>query len=1158
MKISKKLNLLTSVLVFLSILGLSGHTASAQTTQTMQTNLWPSNPNWQKYVQAPTSRDVHPVKVVSISGDVTNPQALVNSGTGVTTLTMLPGGPNPTIIMDYGKDVGGVPKFQVTAATGSPTLQAGYSESEKFISPTGDGGSPWASGDPKRYDTYTITGPGTVTNQYIQGGQRYEEITLTSPGSVSLSSVGIYFEPYLANANDYKGYFISSSDQLNRIWYAGAYTAQLNQVRPGTAEPPIWTIEDNTLTTGGTSAGPGYLKIGSNWSDYRVSFRTAIDQNQSGWVLRAAPESYYLFILNASNDTVGTPNTLQQVVYTSTGYQVIGNVQMPYSLTPGVYYDVESVVQGNTVTTYINGQKVASFDTTTLPSGMPNLQTGTFGFREFSGEKAKFKDLKVTDLAGAVLYENSFGDSSALNDFSIPNNNGENTLSLLVDGAKRDRAIWSGDLSTLGPTVFVTTAANEYMRDSLELFGSYQGANGYLPGAIAPQVPLHTGPLNSTTMYAYSASYSMYFVRDLAEYYLYTGDKTFLEQEWPVVQRELAWSASQVNNQGLFITDQSNGNDWDYYDGPKKGGVTAFNALYYQTLLDGASMAKALGHTELAEQYTDQAATLKKAINTNLFNPTTGVYDVSTEIRGTIGQDANAFAILFDIAPKNHVPEMLETMKKTLWTAQGPHPFSSNTGLSNIISPYVSGFELLARLSVNDTDNAMRLLNSMWVQMVVEGPYYTGALWENVGVSGEPTADTSLAHGWATTPTFALSQYVLGVGPVDPGYKTWIVQPHSGNLEWAEGQVPTEYGPLSVKWGQDSSSHQFVMNVQSPVGTTGTIAVPVSGSNSIIHMNGKLIWYNGHLQSDAGVKDASTDGKYVYLNGVAVGEYQIESQVSDNNDEEQTMLVGPSTVTSGQSFDVTYQLSGVTESVYAQDLTLTYDPAQMEFLSADSLLTNLEIVAISDVSTNPGKIRILSAIIGGDHSASGNLLVFHMRAKSSSSAPATLTLSDVVFANGKGAEKNIAGTAYSVQIAGPINKDTLVALITDAQTKHDTATEGTHPGQYPVGAKATLQAAINKAQSIVNNASTTQQQLEQATSDLTSALQLFISSILVSTPGDLNGDNRISIGDLAIIASYYGKMSTDPNWNMYKKSDINNDGVIDILDLAALAKWIIG
>ncbi|MEC0270525.1 hypothetical protein [Paenibacillus anseongense] len=67
MKISKKLNLLTSVLVFLSILGLSGHTASAQTTQTMQTNLWPSNPNWQKYVQAPTSRDVHPVKVVSIS-----------------------------------------------------------------------------------------------------------------------------------------------------------------------------------------------------------------------------------------------------------------------------------------------------------------------------------------------------------------------------------------------------------------------------------------------------------------------------------------------------------------------------------------------------------------------------------------------------------------------------------------------------------------------------------------------------------------------------------------------------------------------------------------------------------------------------------------------------------------------------------------------------------------------------------------------------------------------------------------------------------------------------------------------------------------------------------------------------------------------------------
>lgn len=278
------------------------------------------------------------------------------------------------------------------------------------------------------------------------------------------------------------------------------------------------------------------------------------------------------------------------------------------------------------------------------------------------------------------------------------------------------------------------------------------------------------------------------------------------------------------------------------------------------------------------------------------------------------------------------------------------------------------------------------------------------------------------------------------------------------------------------------------------------------------------------------------------------------------NVQEQTVLAGPSSVTAGQTFDITYRVSGVTESVYAQDVTFTYDPEQMEFVSADSLLDDLKIVAMSDVTKNPGKVRILAAIVGGDRKAIGDLLALHMRAKSSSSSsvPATLTLSDVVFADGKGVEKNIAGTVYSVQIAAPLNKEALIALIADAQAQHDAAVEGTHAGQYPVGAKAVLQAAIDKAQTVVNDGSVTQQQLEQATTELTSALQAFKNSVNLAMPGDMNGDDRISIGDLAVVAAYYGKTSADPNWNLYKKADINNDGVIDILDLAALARLILG
>src|SRR5439155_19997437 len=50
-------------------------------------------PSWQRYVVAPTSRDVRPVRVLSSSGDVTNPSGLL--GGGVTTLNRPAPAPKP-------------------------------------------------------------------------------------------------------------------------------------------------------------------------------------------------------------------------------------------------------------------------------------------------------------------------------------------------------------------------------------------------------------------------------------------------------------------------------------------------------------------------------------------------------------------------------------------------------------------------------------------------------------------------------------------------------------------------------------------------------------------------------------------------------------------------------------------------------------------------------------------------------------------------------------------------------------------------------------------------------------------------------------------------------------------------------------------------------
>ncbi len=59
------------------------------------------------------------------------------------------------------------------------------------------------------------------------------------------------------------------------------------------------------------------------------------------------------------------------------------------------------------------------------------------------------------------------------------------------------------------------------------------------------------------------------------------------------------------------------------------------------------------------------------------------------------------------------------------------------------------------------------------------------------------------------------------------------------------------------------------------------------------------------------------------------------------------------------------------------------------------------------------------------------------------------------------------------------------------------------------------------------------------------------------TLGDLNGDGKISIGDLAIIAFHYGKTSSSSDWQLIRVADLNRDGVIGLEDLATLAQQLL-
>ncbi len=388
----------------------------------------------------------------------------------------------------------------------------------------------------------------------------------------------------------------------------------------------------------------------------------------------------------------------------------------------------------------------------------------------------------------------------------------------VLDGAKRDRAIWSGDLGIEGQGIADTLGSNgnNYVKQSLLtlITSSQQG------GGLNADTLFRTGP--------YSNSYSSWTLDAATEYYRNTGDTAFAQQILPWLEGQLAYDATLTNSDGLIVTGSqisttNGGYDWDFYDGAKTGVVTAFNDLYYRTLRDVAYIEASLGNTAKSDGYNQTADNVKNAINANLFNPATGTYYLSESDHTTFAQDANALAVLFGIAPGDKVPGILSALK-TLWGPHGSEPYTGST-YSNLISPFITAFEVEADYLAGDTTDAEHLLGLTWQQMLDrKNPFYIGTFWENIGPDGTATESrTSLSHGWASGPTPIMTSYVLGVQPVDPGYATFTVAPHFGSLSWARGAVPTPYGQIFVSWTKRGGSYS--LTVKAPPGTTASIAL---------------------------------------------------------------------------------------------------------------------------------------------------------------------------------------------------------------------------------------------------------------------------------------------------------------------------------------------
>ncbi|HEY1022092.1 MAG TPA: DUF4450 domain-containing protein, partial [Flavisolibacter sp.] len=169
-----------------------------------------------------------------------------------------------------------------------------------------------------------------------------------------------------------------------------------------------------------------------------------------------------------------------------------------------------------------------------------------------------------------------------------------------------------------GPIV-MDTALN--LARSAEKMGTSVFSSGYIPRNPGGDKRPHHYDMN------------LGFIDQLLNHFLWTGDTAYVKTMWPLLKRHLQWEDRNFDVDGDHLYDSYAAiwaSDALQYSG---GGVTHSSAYNFKAYQLASELAPLIG--EDGEPYRQKAATILKAVNTQLWIPAKGVY---AEFRDLLGK----------------------------------------------------------------------------------------------------------------------------------------------------------------------------------------------------------------------------------------------------------------------------------------------------------------------------------------------------------------------------------------------------------------------------------------------------------------------------------------------------------------------------------------
>ena len=269
---------------------------------------------------------------------------------------------------------------------------------------------------------------------------------------------------------------------------------------------------------------------------------------------------------------------------------------------------------------------------------------------------------------------------------------------------------------------------------------------------------------------------------------------------------------------------------------------TVVNAFHYKALLCLQDLAKALGKEREAADLGEKARRVYVAFNEKLFDSATGLY-VDGEGTEHSSLHANLFPLAFGLVPEERKEKVAAILKDK---GMACSVYAAQYLMEAL---YEAGEGTYAHQLMTDTES-----DRSWPHMIYDvGTTIALEAWDN---QYKPNQDWN--HAWGAAPANIIPRKLMGVEPLELGFRRVRIRPQLGDLSWAEMTLPTVRGSIEIRV-EKKSQGETRMDLLLPANMEGEVHLPASTTGTLL-LDGQTV-------------ETQEEGKWLVVPSVASGKH---------------------------------------------------------------------------------------------------------------------------------------------------------------------------------------------------------------------------------------------------------------------------------------------